>query len=926
MPGLERHGLGDGAVDQALVLRVGLEAPVPGDHVVSDLDPPVGRRPAPLGVGGVERGQDGARVGRAPGVALDEGPPALGDVLEVLEHGGHRAGGGGGGGVGTGLVAGARHALAADGDGHVPAGGTVSDLRPGAGLVGALVQGHLLAQGARAGVNGGHGVALGVLGGAHRAGGGVGVQAGVEAGVGQDRPGPPAGLGRGGGGGGGVEDEGRGGVLPGLDTVVGRGGDGHGAVGDGQVGDLDPAGVGQAVQGQGGLVLVAVGQGPGGLPARGVVVVQAGAALGAAVVRPGQQVGGAGQDLGAVVGDRACRGHVRGNGGGGGVTVGQVGVRRRTRGDRAVGQGVGVGGAPLPRGGGLAHNAAGLEELHRQVVAPDVGVEGLLVLVSRPPLELHDLGVAQGHVGVPVVLVGVVDKADDLGVQALELGAAVALVVGPVGPGGEALELVRPLAADLPALLVEVAAQAVGQPPGAVVDVDVDPAEAGVLGQGELVTQLLEALGHLAAAQVVALVNVVGGAQPVPALGAGEGQGAELLGVGVGLGGIDVDPVDGVAVPGGVEEGLHVPLPASALVNVVAVVRVGRVVALGGISLEHDALAQAVGGQADAPDVVGSTQEGVGGLGGEVEGDVGDDPLVVVRGTVHALGDIRVGDGAVLPVHAARAVGVGGEHEGGVGPGLVADGVGGGRGAVGPLSGLDGQGPAGAVVAGPHHLAGPPAVVHAGGPAGLVGGRVGLHADGDLGGVDQEVGRPDGGGVRGGVGGHGAVGVLDPGPGVVGGGAPGHARGGGGKGGAGVVGGDRHQGLPGDLHRVAPGEAGDPEGQGRPDGPGGAVGLRGDGVHRDLRGEVDSSVQGDVVAHRGRRRAVGLDVGDLVGGVVDQDAGDRRDAPAQVAPADLVAGDLGEVRRQGGRQAGDGQVDGTGQGGGRLRGGARAQG
>ena len=101
--------------------------------------------------------------------------------------------------------------------------------------------------------------------------------------------------------------------------------------------------------------------------------------------------------------------------------------------------------------------------------------------MASPAFELNDLGVAQDNIRVPIVLIRVVDETDDLGVQALVCCATVVLVIRPVRPQRMPLEAVRPFGSNFPSHLVEFVAQAVGLPARTVVDIDVDPAEIGVL-------------------------------------------------------------------------------------------------------------------------------------------------------------------------------------------------------------------------------------------------------------------------------------------------------------------------------------------------------------------------------------------------------------------------------------------------------------
>ncbi|QCW79541.1 hypothetical protein EQG64_26165 [Streptomyces sp. S6] len=199
-----------------------------------------------------------------------------------------------------------------------------------------------------------------------------------------------------------------------------------------------------------------------------------------------------------------------------------------------------------------------------------------------------------------------------------------------------------------------------------VVDVDVEEGEVAV----GLVPQLLEALRQVAAVEVAALVDVVALVEPVPAgLGLVDELLAEGPGLRVGLGGVDVDAEGGTPLLALLEQGVEVLEAARALVVVAAVVGVGGVVALGAVPLEDGELAETVGGLGDPLDVVQGAQEGVGGLAGEVERDVGDDPVGGLLAAGRGDADGAEGDGRVLPVDGLVPVGVGGDDD--LGPGQV---------------------------------------------------------------------------------------------------------------------------------------------------------------------------------------------------------------------------------------------------------------
>ena len=186
-----------------------------------------------------------------------------------------------------------------------------------------------------------------------------------------------------------------------------------------------------------------------------------------------------------------------------------------------------------------------------------------------------------------------------------------------------------PFGGDLPALVAQVALEAVGVPAGLAEDVEVEGVQRGV----GLLAQLREAPGDVAGEQIAAGVDAVGLVEPVPLLVVlvdelfGEG-----VGDGVGLGGVDVHREVAVPLPAGAEQGVEVGEAAGPLVVVAAVVGVCGVVAFGLVALEEGELPQPVGGQGDPLDVVEGGEERVGGLAGEVERDVRDDPQMLFVG------------------------------------------------------------------------------------------------------------------------------------------------------------------------------------------------------------------------------------------------------------------------------------------------------
>src|SRR5699024_9162399 len=214
----------------------------------------------------------------------------------------------------------------------------------------------------------------------------------------------------------------------------------------------------------------------------------------------------------------------------------------------------------------------------------------------------------------------------------------------------------------------------------------------------------------------------------------------EVLRLRVHLGRVHVDAEPGVPLAPLGDQGVQVLESTGTGVVVAAVVGVRGVVTLGAVALEERLLAEAVGGQVDALDVVEGAQERVGGPRGEVERDVADDRVRHVLAADGVDEDVAVGDPTVLPVHDLVVVAVAGEHDVHLRQGDV------GRVAPGDLGG-GAVGPAPA----PHaelldavdlaHLPQPALVVHGRAVRGSVVGRVGLEGGGVLVGVDDDVGR-----------------------------------------------------------------------------------------------------------------------------------------------------------------------------------------
>lgn len=460
---------------------------------------------------------------------------------------------------------------------------------------------------------------------------------------------------------------------------------------------------------------------------------------------------------------------------------------------------------------------------------------------------------------VPDVLLAVADEADDLRVEALVGGAAVVEVVGPVGPEGGPLELLGPLGGDVPALLLDGPHRLVGDPAVGVVHVDVEGGEVAV----GLVAELLEAAGEVTAVDVPALVDVIALVQPVPAgLGLVDEGLAEVLRLGVRLGGVDVDAEVRAPLPALLQQDVEVGEAAGPLVVVAAVVGVGGVVTLGAVPLEQRELAESVGGERDPLDVVEGAQEGVGGLGGEVERDVGDDPVGGVLGARGLDPDGAEGDGAVLPVGGTVGVGVGGDDDLGPGQAVSARGLGGALAAVGPLAGPDADAGLGAGAGGlPAGLVPEAGAVAGRRPGGFVVAGVGLDGGGELPGVDEGVARAHRARLGGGR-------VGDPGEDVGGTGGVRVEPGEGGRG-AGVRGPHGDQVVAGYV------EGSDPEGLGVADG----GHLEGGGPSVDAQARVDLDAgqvgEGEGVRGGGGGQDGGALGPDGTGGSVEDDLGDR---------------------------------------------------
>ena len=141
------------------------------------------------------------------------------------------------------------------------------------------------------------------------------------------------------------------------------------------------------------------------------------------------------------------------------------------------------------------------------------------------------------------------------------------------------------------------------------------------------VIQLLEPLRPVSGGEVVGDVHVHALVDPVPAVAqapsavvAAHAVLVKGLGLGVKLGGVHMDAELGSQLGTLLHHGDHVLHAAHALAHV-PVIGVAGVMALAGVALEQDQLAQAVGVQGHPLDVVQRHQEGVLGVSAEVHAD-----------------------------------------------------------------------------------------------------------------------------------------------------------------------------------------------------------------------------------------------------------------------------------------------------------------
>ena len=114
----------------------------------------------------------------------------------------------------------------------------------------------------------------------------------------------------------------------------------------------------------------------------------------------------------------------------------------------------------------------------------------------------------------------------------------------------------------------------------------------------------------------------------------------------------------GVPLPARLGELLEILHPAGTVGDVAAVVGVCGVVALGLVALEQGLLAEPVGRQRDALDIVQGTKERMSRLGDDVKRNMGDDLVRHVPRAGRLHGDVPGGDGCVLPVDLAVGIGV----------------------------------------------------------------------------------------------------------------------------------------------------------------------------------------------------------------------------------------------------------------------------
>ena len=586
---------------------------------------------------------------------------------------------------------------------------------------------------------------------------------------------------------------------------LGLGGKGDLAVHNRNNGLVALALVGQGVHDHIFQVFPSVGQLPFGGTALGVPVVQlllvGGQVFAGGAPVPGNQVGLVALLVVVRTAHMALQDHLAVEGDGA-VTVGRHDVLAVIlsvgTGDHYLAVGIVLQGDLLFRGPGLSIGGADgfavdplgdqevLEELGGDVVGEQVVDVIVVVAAALPALEVLHVVAAQqrriggaavvGVVAYPGVLLVVADEAGDGAVVALGGVAAVGQVGGPVLEGGVVLVAGAPFGGHTPAVAGDLVAQTAGSPAvfqgtGQVApNVHIDPAQ--VLAH--LLLQSVEAGFPAAADQVKQAVDADALIQPVPAVAqsaagvAAHQQLVKGLGLGVHLAGVDVD-AEGSAQLGALGEQLVHVLGAAQTGADVGIVGMAGVMALVGVALQQNRLAQTVGVQVDPLDVVQGLHEGVGSLAAEVHADAHAHSLGYLFAAQQLMGDLPEGNGAVLPIHSAVLVLVAGnDHlDQGVLGGLGDVGLIGLAGGVALVLGLDGTVPIEQSTAQSHHLVA--AHFGCGGPdtgiGGTAGHGVGHHAAVVLGvalhGGAHAVGRHKGVHIVGAAGGQVGVHILE---------------------------------------------------------------------------------------------------------------------------------------------------------------------
>ncbi len=409
--------------------------------------------------------------------------------------------------------------------------------------------------------------------------------------------------------------------LGGIDHIggLGVGMDGHLAIGNVQSIHQLLAGLGGLVQVHLVEILPGSGQGPGGVAAVCVPVVDLGGLVGvlglAVLVVPGNE------DLALAVGELVA---VLGNDVvAGGDVAGEVA--------HAVGHAVDL----------MAHQVllgqlVGEELLHH-------GVDVVVVLPRHHGSAAAVTAPVNRAAGVNVLLVVVHELMDAVGNSA----------AGAVYPHTKAVEIGRVLVGkQFGAVAHHVADEFQLVPAVALPAVHIHKVEVGDLGE-----HLVQAAVKAAAEHIHIAADVFGLVHPGPAVDAGHQQVVEHLGLRVGLLVVEVDAKIGIDLVGLGNGNVHILGAAGTLVDVLVIGMAG-VVSFVGITLEDQLLAKAVHIVGQALHVVGHLQEGLLHAAGEVVAHMEEAAGRLVAAGNNAVGDLFHRVGAVLPVDDVIAVGI----------------------------------------------------------------------------------------------------------------------------------------------------------------------------------------------------------------------------------------------------------------------------